>query len=132
MDLELKDKLALVSGSTAGIGFAIAKTLAEEGARVIVNGRSQSAVDEAVAKLKAETSGTLYGFAGDLSLASVAEALATKYPDVAILINNLGIFEPKPFDDIPDADWVRFFEVNVLSVVSYLFPAKVPCRFPKR
>jgi NAD(P)-dependent dehydrogenase (short-subunit alcohol dehydrogenase family) len=117
MDLELKDKLALVSGSTAGIGFAIAKTLAEEGARVIVNGRSQSAVDDAVAKLKAETSGTLYGFAGDLSLASVAEALATKYPDVAILINNLGIFEPKPFDDIPDADWVRFFEVNVLSGV---------------
>jgi NAD(P)-dependent dehydrogenase (short-subunit alcohol dehydrogenase family) len=117
MDLQLKDKLALVSGSTAGIGAAIATILAREGARVIVNGRSQSSVDEAVAKIKATTHGNILGFAGDLSKAVSAEELARRYPGVEILINNLGIFEPKPFEEIPDADWVRFFEVNVLSGV---------------
>ena len=117
MDLQLNDKLALVSGSTAGIGFAIARTLAAEGARVIVNGRSQRAVDEAVRKLKNETRGTLLGFAGDLSQASVAEALAEQQPKVEVLVNNLGIFEPKPFEEIPDEDWIRFFEANVLSGV---------------
>ena len=117
MDLMLKDKLALVSGSTAGIGLAIAETLAREGARVIVNGRKQASVDEAVAQLKAATGGKVEGYAGDLSDAAVAEALAKKHPNVEILVNNLGIFEPKEFADIPDADWVRFFEVNVLSGV---------------
>jgi NAD(P)-dependent dehydrogenase (short-subunit alcohol dehydrogenase family) len=117
MDLDLKGKLALVSGSTAGIGLAIATTLAREGARVIVNGRTQKSVDEVVVALKAETRGDLLGFAGDLSKAETAEALAKKHPDVAILVNNLGIFEPKPFEEIPDADWVRFFDVNVLSGV---------------
>ncbi len=117
MDLKLKGKLSLVSGSTAGIGFAIAQKLAEEGAHVIVNGRSQAAVDQAVGKLKDETGGTLIGFAGDLSQASVADALVRKHPGVEILVNNLGIFEPRPFEDIPDADWIRFFEVNVLSGV---------------
>jgi len=117
MDLNLKGKLALVSGSTAGIGHAIVSTLAQEGARVIVNGRSQSAVDEVVAQLKAKTGGEVYGFAGDLSTAASAEELAQRYPDVEILVNNLGIFEPKPFEDIPDADWLRFFDVNVLSGV---------------
>jgi NAD(P)-dependent dehydrogenase (short-subunit alcohol dehydrogenase family) len=117
MDLNLKGKLALVSGSTAGIGLAIASTLAREGARVIVNGRSPSSVDGVVAQLKADTGGDVYGFAGDLSTAASAEELARRYPDVEILVNNLGIFEPKPFEEIPDEDWLRFFDVNVLSGV---------------
>ncbi len=117
MDLEITGKLALVSGSTAGIGFAIARALAAEGAHVIVNGRTQKAVDEAVQSLTTETKGTLLGFAGDLSHATVAEVLANKHPGVEILVNNLGIFEPKPFEDIADTDWVRFFETNVLSGV---------------
>jgi len=117
MDLDLKGKLALVSGSTAGIGHAIAARLAREGARVIVNGRSQKSVDEAVAGLRAETGGDVLGFAGDLATAAAAEALAASHPGVEILVNNLGIFEPKPFEDIPDADWTRFFDVNVLSGV---------------
>jgi NAD(P)-dependent dehydrogenase (short-subunit alcohol dehydrogenase family) len=111
MDLQLEGKLALVSGSTAGIGHAIAATLLQEGARVIVNGRTQAAVDKAVG----EFGGKALGFAGDLSTAAAAEAVARKFPDVEILVNNLGIFEPKDFADIPDADWLRFFEVNVLS-----------------
>lgn len=117
MDLRLKDRLALVSGSTAGIGLAIATALAAEGARVIVNGRSQAAVDAAIAGLQPSVSGEVLGFAGDLSTAAAAEEVARQYPDVAILVNNLGIFEPKPFEEIPDADWLRFFEVNVLSGV---------------
>ena len=117
MDLQLTNKLALVSGSTAGIGFAIASALAAEGARVIVNGRLQASVDEAAARITAATGAPVLGFPGDLSSATVAEALVEKYPDIEILINNLGIFEPTPFEEIPDADWVRFFEVNVLSGV---------------
>src|SRR5271156_3756885 len=102
MDLDLKGKLALVTGSTAGIGLAIATALAEEGARVIVNGRTSAAVDDVVAKLKRTTGGEILGFAGDLSSAAAAEALAARYPDIEILVNNLGIFEPKPFEEIPD------------------------------
>lgn len=117
MDLQLNGKLALVSGSTAGIGYAIAEALAREGARVIINGRKQASVDEAIAILKNETGGVVEGFAGDLSKAETAVALFARYPAVDILINNLGIFEPKPFEDIPDADWVRFFDINVLSGV---------------
>lgn len=117
MDMKLIDRLALVSGSTAGIGYAIATTLANEGARVIVNGRSQASVDAAVAAIKAETGGNVFGFAGDLSAADVAEALVQQYPNIEILVNNLGIFEPKPFEEIPDADWLRFFDINVLSGV---------------
>jgi len=117
MDLALSGKRALVSGSTAGIGFAIATALAQEGAHVIVNGRSQAAVDAAVGKLKAQTGGSLQGFAGDLGTAAAADEIARLHPGVEILINNLGIFEPKAFEDIPDADWLRFFEVNVLSGV---------------
>ena len=113
MDLQLRDKLAVVSGSTAGIGYAIAEALAKEGARVVVNGRTQAAVTEAVSKIG---QGAL-GFAGDLSDATKAAELARKYPDVDILVNNLGIFEPKPFEEIPDEDWRRFFDVNVLSGV---------------
>jgi NAD(P)-dependent dehydrogenase (short-subunit alcohol dehydrogenase family) len=115
MDLQLANKLALVSGSTAGIGYAIAETLAAEGARVIVNGRTQTGVDAALASIRKATGKEAIGFAGDLSDAALAGALMKQHPAIEILVNNLGIFEPKPFEDIPDADWIRFFEVNVLS-----------------
>ena len=115
MDLQLKGKLALVSGSTAGIGYTIAETLAAEGARVIVNGRKKESVDAAVEALRKATQGEVLGYAGDLADAAVAEALVRQHPGIEILVNNLGIFEPKPFDEIPDADWKRFFDVNVLS-----------------
>ena len=115
MDLGLDSKLALVSGSTAGIGLAIATTLAQEGARVIVNGRTQAAVDRVLAQLRSVVHSEVLGFAGDLGRADVANELARKHPEVDILVNNLGIFEPKPFEEISDADWVRFFEMNVLS-----------------
>jgi NAD(P)-dependent dehydrogenase (short-subunit alcohol dehydrogenase family) len=117
MDLQLKGKLALVSGSTAGIGYAIAETLAREGARVVVNGRTQKGVDQAVSSIKHDTKGDVAGFAGDLGTAAVAEALAKAHKHIDILVNNLGIFEPKPFEEIPDADWLRFFDVNVVSGV---------------
>ncbi|GGF38618.1 oxidoreductase [Aliidongia dinghuensis] len=117
MDLALKGRRALVTGSTAGIGLAIATGLAREGAQVIINGRSQPSVDKAVAELRAETGGDVTGFAGDLSTAAAAEELARRHPDIEILVNNLGIFEPKPFEEIPDEDWTRFFDVNVLSGV---------------
>ena len=117
MDLQLKNRLALVSGSTAGIGYAIARTLAQEGAEVIVNGRTQAAVDEAAARIRAEAPGTVHGLAADLSQADAAEDAVRRFPGISILVNNLGIFEPKPFEDIPDADWQRFFDVNVLSGV---------------
>jgi NAD(P)-dependent dehydrogenase (short-subunit alcohol dehydrogenase family) len=115
--MKLKNKLALVSGSTAGIGYAIASSLAAEGARVIINGRSQASVDEAVSKIKSTTGNQVEGFAGDLSTATAAEKLISQHPNIEILVNNLGIFEPKAFEDIPDADWIRFFDVNVLSGV---------------
>lgn len=117
MDLKLKGRLALVSGSTAGIGHAIATALAAEGARVIVNGRTQAAVDQAVSRIEAGAGGEVLGFAGDLGTPAAAEALAARFPGIEILVNNLGIFEPKPFEDIPDEDWTRFFDVNVLSGV---------------
>lgn len=116
MNLELNDKTALVSGSTKGIGLAIARQLASEGARVIVNGRSESSVAAAVAQVRAAApAARVDGFAGDLADPAPIDALARREPSVDILVNNLGIFEPKPFAEIPDADWIRFFEVNVLS-----------------
>jgi NAD(P)-dependent dehydrogenase (short-subunit alcohol dehydrogenase family) len=118
MNLQLENKLALVSGSTKGIGFAIAVSLAREGARVIVNGRAEKSVAEAVAKIRTAVPGAkLEAFSGDLSDAKTTEPLVKKFPAVDILVNNLGIFEPKLFDEIPDEDWRRFFEVNVLSGV---------------
>jgi NAD(P)-dependent dehydrogenase (short-subunit alcohol dehydrogenase family) len=118
MNLQLTDKLALVSGSTKGIGLAIATGLALEGARVIVNGRSGESVRSALGKIReAAPAAKLEGFAGDLSDAAVVARLVAQFPAVEILINNLGVFEPKPFEDIPDEDWRRFFEVNVLSGV---------------
>jgi NAD(P)-dependent dehydrogenase (short-subunit alcohol dehydrogenase family) len=116
MDLQLTNKLALVSGSTKGIGLAIATGLAREGARVIINGRADKSVSEALANIrKTVPTAKLEGFPGDLSAAAVADKLIKQFPDVEILVNNLGIFEPKPFDQIPDDDWRRFFEVNVQS-----------------
>ena len=126
MDLKLGKKIALVTGSTAGIGNAIAASLAREGASVIVSGRTQPAVDAAVARMQSETGGDVTGFAADLSTAAGAEALVRRHPTVDILVNNLGIFEVRAFEDISDADWVRFFEVNVLSgarLARHYFPA---------
>jgi NAD(P)-dependent dehydrogenase (short-subunit alcohol dehydrogenase family) len=117
MDLQLTDKLALVTGSTAGIGFAIAKALSAEGARTVVNGRTQASVDRAIGELSSTATGELLGFAGDLTTAEAADALCEAYPEVEILVNNLGIFEPAPYEEISDEDWRRFFEVNVLSGV---------------
>jgi NAD(P)-dependent dehydrogenase (short-subunit alcohol dehydrogenase family) len=115
MDLQLTKKIALVTGSTAGIGHAIAAALAREGATVILNGRTKAAVDNGVAAMKAQFPCDVVGFAGDLSLAATAQDLIAQHPAVDILVNNLGIFEVKPFEEISDADWRRFFEVNVLS-----------------
>src|ERR1044072_4539810 len=118
MNLKLTNNTALVSGSTKGIGFAIATGLAREGARVIVNGRSEKAVTEAKEQIhQTVPDAKIETFAGDLSTAAAAETLLQRFPRVDILVNNLGIFEPKPFEDIPDEDWRRFFEVNVLSGV---------------
>jgi NAD(P)-dependent dehydrogenase (short-subunit alcohol dehydrogenase family) len=118
MDLQLTNKLALVSGSTKGIGLAIATGLAREGTRVIINGRAEKSVSDALATIrKTVPNAKLESFAGDLSDAAITEKLVKQFPDVEILVNNLGIFEPKPFDQIPDDDWRRFFEVNVLSGV---------------
>jgi len=118
MNLKLTDKTALVSGSTKGIGLAIATGLAREGARVIVNGRSEKAVAEAKQQIAKEVPGAkVEGFAGDLATAAATESLVGRFPQVDILVNNLGIFEPKPFAEIADEDWRRFFEVNVLSGV---------------
>lgn len=118
MDLQLKNKTALVTGSTAGIGFAIAKALAAEGASVTVNGRTQARVDEAIKKLTAEVPGArVNGIAADLATAAGCESLLKQLPAVEILINNLGIFAIQPALEIPDAEWMRFFETNVMSGV---------------
>ncbi|MBI4752421.1 MAG: SDR family oxidoreductase [Acidobacteria bacterium] len=118
MDFKLSNKTALVSGSTAGIGLAIARSLAQEGATVIVNGRTVARVATAIDTLLAELpTAKLVGLAVDLSTAEGVQTCVSKHPEIDILVNNLGIFEPKPFLEIPDADWQRFFEVNVLSGV---------------
>jgi NAD(P)-dependent dehydrogenase (short-subunit alcohol dehydrogenase family) len=116
MNLQLESKRALVTGSTAGIGFAIAKALANEGATVIVNGRTEQRVEQALKQLTG-VRGKVEGLAADLGTAAGVEKAVTRFPEVEILVNNLGIFEAKPFEEIPDEDWMRFFEVNVLSGV---------------
>jgi NAD(P)-dependent dehydrogenase (short-subunit alcohol dehydrogenase family) len=105
MNLQLENKFALVSGSTKGIGLAIATSLAREGTRVIVNGRTQKSANEAAGKIrKSVPAAKLEIFAGDLSKADVTDLLVKQFPNVEILVNNLGIFEPKPFEQIPDDD----------------------------
>src|ERR1700729_4031980 len=118
MKIDLSGKTALVTGSTAGIGYAIAKGLAAAGSEVVLNGRSKARVDEAVARLaKGVGGGKVRGIAADVSTAAGCKDLVAALPDVDILINNAGIFEPKNFFEIPDEDWSRFFEVNVMSGV---------------
>src|SRR6266511_2244113 len=115
MNLELIDKTALVSGSTKGIGFAIASQLAAEGAQVILNGRSDDAVHSALEQIrKTVHEAKVEGFAGDLATSAATEALLERVPAVDILVNNLGIYEPKPFETISDEDWRHVFEINVL------------------
>ena len=117
MDLQLTGKTALVSGSSKGIGFAIANQLAAEGAHVIVNSRSASAVSAALDAIRYTPGAKPEGFVGDLARAEDAAKLVKQFPAVDILVNNLGIFEPKPFEEITDEDWIRFFDTNVLSGV---------------
>ena len=118
MDLQLTGKTALVTGSTAGIGLAIAEALAAEGASVIVNGRTRQRVDAAVSQLRdKKLPGKITGLAADLGSAAGVRDTIKNLPHVDILVNNVGIFEPKPFTEIPDEDWFRFFEVNVMSGV---------------
>lgn len=118
MDLQLKGKRALITGSTAGIGFAIAEAFAREGADVIINGRTEQRVEAAAAKLR-NTGGAvkIHGLAEDLGTEAGVQSVITRWPEVDILVNNLGIFEPKPFEEITDQDWFHFFEVNVMSGV---------------
>jgi len=116
MDLQLNGKTALVSGSSLGIGFATAQALAAEGVTVCLNSRRQDKVDEAIAKIRAVLpQAKLKGIAADLGSAEGAALLIKELPAVDILINNVGIFEPKAFEDITDEDWLRFFAVNVMS-----------------
>jgi NAD(P)-dependent dehydrogenase (short-subunit alcohol dehydrogenase family) len=120
MDLQLRRKRALVTGSTAGIGFAVAAGLAREGASIVVNGRTAERVGAAVERLRS-MAGTnaedVLGVAADLATADGAALLVAQIPDVDILVNNVGVFEPRPFEEISDSDWLRFFETNVMSGV---------------
>jgi NAD(P)-dependent dehydrogenase (short-subunit alcohol dehydrogenase family) len=118
MDLGLKGKRAVVTGSTAGIGLAAARALAEEGALVTVNGRTAERVEAAVRTVEREVPGArVAGVAADLGRAEGCAALLRQVPEADILVNNVGIFEPKAFEEIPDQDWFRFFETNVMSGV---------------
>jgi NAD(P)-dependent dehydrogenase (short-subunit alcohol dehydrogenase family) len=117
MNLQLENKTAVVTGSTAGIGLAIAALLAAEGANVVINGRTKARVDEAVAKITPSAKGSVRGVAADLGTDAGVQEFVRAIPKADILVNNLGIFEPTPFEEISDADWLRFFEVNVMSGV---------------
>ena len=118
MDLQLKDKTAFVSGSTAGIGLAIAKALAAEGARVVVNGRTEARVAAAADEIRrSHRSARVEQFAADLSEAAAADAALARFERVDILVNNLGTFEPKPFEKITDHEWSAIIETNFMSGV---------------
>src|SRR3981081_1921353 len=130
MDLQLEGKRSLVTGSTAGIGFAIAEALLKEGASVVVNGRTEARVNAAVTQLqRSGTRGKVEGLAADLGTADGVQQAITRFSALDILVNNLGIFEVKAFEQISDEDWFRFFEVNVLSGVRlspHYFPRMQP------
>ncbi|CBN57621.1 MULTISPECIES: SDR family NAD(P)-dependent oxidoreductase [Kamptonema] len=118
MDLQLSDRIALVSGSTAGIGLAIATTLAQEGATVIVNGRTQERVNNALKSIQQSVpNAKLQGITADLGTQAGAELLFQQVPEVNILVNNLGIYGAKAFEEISDEEWMNFIEVNVMSGV---------------
>src|SRR5690348_16595489 len=124
MQINLSNRTAIVTGSTAGIGYAIAKGLAAAGANIVLNGRTQARVDDAVKRLTDEIRSVgrskqpnIRGVAADLSTGEGAAAFIAQVADADILVNNLGIFEPKPFFEIPDEDWERFFQTNVMSAV---------------
>jgi len=126
MDLKLKGKTAFISGSTAGIGFAIAKILIAEGVDVIINGRSSESISSAINELKGTfPAAEVRGIAADFSKNEEVSRLINELPEIDILINNAGIFEPRAFVDITDEDWLRFFEINVMSGIRlsrHLFP----------
>ncbi|WP_404321071.1 SDR family NAD(P)-dependent oxidoreductase [Arthrobacter luteolus] len=116
MDLQLRDKTAFISGSTQGIGYAIAKTLAGEGVRVTLNGRDQAKLTAAVEALRREIpDASVDGLAADFSDPIQVERLCTELTDADILINNVGLFDLKPFEEISADEWRRYFEVNTLS-----------------
>jgi NAD(P)-dependent dehydrogenase (short-subunit alcohol dehydrogenase family) len=118
MDLQLRNRTALVTGSTAGIGFGIASLLAQEGAAVLMNGRSQTRVDEGIERIRQkQKDARVTGIAADLGTREGIDKLTSAVPKIDILVNNLGIFEAKPFSEIADDEWLRFFEVNVMSGV---------------
>ena len=118
MDLGLKEKKVVVSGSTAGIGFGIGAAFAAEGAKVVLNGRTESRVAAALASIRQRVENAdVLGVPADLGTAQGVAAFLKQVPEADVLVNNLGIFEIKPFLEIPDSDWLRFFEVNVLSGV---------------
>lgn len=118
MKIDLSNKTAVVTGSTAGIGFAIAKGLAQAGAAVVINGRKQAAVDQAIAALESAVPGAaVRGVAADLGTAEGCAALVSAVPATDILVNNVGIYGLQDFFEIPDDEWVRFFDVNVMSGV---------------
>jgi NAD(P)-dependent dehydrogenase (short-subunit alcohol dehydrogenase family) len=116
MDLGLRGKVAVVTGSTVGIGFAIAAALAREGATVVVNGRTEARVSSALERIRQSVpNADVRGVAADLGSAAGVASFVKQVPAADVLVNNLGIFEAEPFAEISDADWLRFFEVNVLS-----------------
>ncbi|QNQ08399.1 SDR family NAD(P)-dependent oxidoreductase [Sphingomonas alpina] len=117
MDLHLTDKTAIVTGGTGGIGLEIARSLSLEGARVTITGRTQAKLDEAIADLASSGGTPVTGIAADVATPEGAAQLARELPQVDILINNLGIYESKPFGEISDADWANMFDVNVMSGV---------------
>jgi NAD(P)-dependent dehydrogenase (short-subunit alcohol dehydrogenase family) len=118
MELDLEGKRALITGSTAGIGWAIAAGLAAEGAEVILNGRTEARVEAALRRLRErQPRARVGGIAADLGTAEGCAQLVRQLPAVDVLVNNLGIFAAVPFEEIPDSEWMRFFEVNVLSGV---------------